>query len=78
MKVTMLALLAVWAAVASAAAGLDAVERGADPTGQRDSAGPMQKALDELNRAGGGTLYTLRAGARYSRSSSRGAATRAS
>ena len=57
MKVTVLALLAVWAAVASAAAGLDAVERGADPTGQRDSAAVMQKALDELNRAGGGTLY---------------------
>ena len=57
MKVTVLALLAVWAAVASAAAGLDAVSRGADPTGRLDSAGPMQKALDELNRAGGGTLY---------------------
>ena len=57
MKATVLAMLAVWTAVASAAAGLDAVSRGADPTGRLDSAGPMQKALDELNRAGGGTLY---------------------
>ena len=57
MKATVLALLAVWTAFASAATGLDAVSRGADPTGQRDSAGPMQKALDELNRSGGGTLY---------------------
>ena len=44
-------------AAGAAETGLDAVSRGADPTGQRDSAGPMQKALDELNRAGGGTLY---------------------
>lgn len=47
------ALLPAFAGVA----GLDAVSRGADPTGRRDSAAVMQKALDELNRAGGGTLY---------------------
>ena len=51
----LLAALFAFAAVAGET-GLDAVSRGADPSGLRDSAGAMQKALDELRDAGGGTL----------------------